>query len=446
MKKYKPSKPEVPASITNLRKLAEAKLKGEFNCLSRDTATLIHELEVHQIELEMQNEELRTAQLIIEDSRSKYVDLYDFAPVGYFTLDKAGLILEVNLTVTTMLGIDRRSLINKPFTRFIQKDDQDIFYLDSRKMLEKKEKRSFALGLIRNDKSVFYARIDGIPVKDSDGELNRIRIAVSDVTAQKNAEDERERLLLELERKTKELENVIYVTSHDLRSPIVNAQGYSKELGHSVSELILALQRKDVPEDIKEKVVHIIEDDIPESLNYIITSIQKMDSLISGLLKLALLGKVELEKERVDMNGLIKNVLDNFKFSIKNLNVKVDISELPPCIGDEPQLNQVFSNLVGNALKYLNPKSSGVIKISGNKEDGRSVYCVRDNGIGMPPEELQKIFEIFHQADPKSEGEGLGLSIVKKITTLQGGGVRAESTPGEGSAFYVDIPNEEQQP
>src|SRR5659263_48950 len=119
------------AESSGLRKLAEDALLGETDepkeLSIRDALSLIHELQVHQIELEMQNEELRRAQKELEDARNRYSNLYDFAPVGYFTFDKNGLILEVNLTGSKKLGSERNSLINKPFSLFISPDSKDVF-------------------------------------------------------------------------------------------------------------------------------------------------------------------------------------------------------------------------------------------------------------------------------------------------------------------------------
>ena len=121
-----------------LRKQAERTLKGRTSDLeklsTRDIQSLVHELQVHQIELEMQNEELRRAQSEFEDSRNRYSNLYDFAPIGYFTFDKNGLILEVNLTGANILGVERSFLIKKPFSLYIAFGSRDVFYLHLRKV------------------------------------------------------------------------------------------------------------------------------------------------------------------------------------------------------------------------------------------------------------------------------------------------------------------------
>ncbi len=169
-----------------LRKKAEKtlrKLTGkQINKLSNaDSLNLIHELQVHQIELEMQNEELRTAQEALEDSRSRYSDLYDFAPIGYFTFDNNGLILEANMTAAEQLGIERKFLIKKPFSRFIHKDDADVYYLHRHDVLKSKKRMTCEVRIQRRDKTEFYAQIVSSTKKDGN-DNTLIRSAVMNIT------------------------------------------------------------------------------------------------------------------------------------------------------------------------------------------------------------------------------------------------------------------------
>jgi signal transduction histidine kinase len=114
---------------------------------------------------------------------------------------------------------------------------------------------------------------------------------------------------------------------------------------------------------------------------------------------------------------------------------------LPPCIGDRSQIDQVFSNLIDNALKYLDPSRPGLILITGHKNHKQVIYCVKDNGIGIAPEHHEKIFDIFHQITPsESKGEGLGLSIVQKIIERHEGKIWIKSEPGKGSNFFLSLP------
>jgi signal transduction histidine kinase len=120
----------------------------------------------------------------------------------------------------------------------------------------------------------------------------------------------------------------------------------------------------------------------------------------------------------------------------------VVLEELPGCVGDRDQIDQAFSNLLNNAVKYLHPKRKGLIKIWGRQEGSMSVYCVEDNGVGIPPEHQDRVFEIFHRVDPAGgvAGDGLGLSIVSRILDRHQGRIWLESEPGKGSKFFVALP------
>ncbi len=254
-------------------------------------------------------------------------------------------------------------------------------------------------------------------------------------------EDDVKEKTKELTAKNKELEQIVYVTSHDLRSPLVNIQGFSKELTSALEDVALLCENEDIPEHIKEKLAPLLQEDVPESLQFIQKSIVKMDGLLTGLLRLSRLGRAVLQIEECDMNELIKEVVATSDYQINDVGAVVDIGSLPPCRGDSSQLNQVFSNLLDNALKYFDPNRPGRIKISGKVTTGHVVYCVEDNGIGIAEEHKEKSFEIFHRLNPTAvPGEGLGLTIVSRIVEKHDGKIWLESKPGEGSRFYVEFP------
>ena len=149
---------------------------------------LIHELRVHQIELEMQNDELRKVQQEIEVSRKKYFDLYNFAPVGYFTFDKEGQVLEVNLHASQIFGVDRRSFLNSNFYSYILHDDCDLFYWHLAKVCETRTRHSCEIRMLRKDKTQFYAHIESIVTEDDNGDSPQCKTAIFDITDLKQAE------------------------------------------------------------------------------------------------------------------------------------------------------------------------------------------------------------------------------------------------------------------
>jgi signal transduction histidine kinase/DNA-binding NarL/FixJ family response regulator len=251
---------------------------------------------------------------------------------------------------------------------------------------------------------------------------------------------ERDKALLEIESKTIELEQIIYIASHDLRAPLVNVNGYSNELKYSVERLVEKIKNVEILPTEKDEITSIIDNEIPESLMFIENSVTKMDSLLHGLLILSRSDRAEMTIELVDMNKLIVKVLNDFK--IRTKNIEIIVTELPVCNGDSVLLNQLFSNLIDNSIKYLNFEREGKIVISGKKNGNNSEYCIEDNGIGIPKEYLEKIFEIFYRLNPnETAGEGLGLSIVQRILNRLDGKITVTSEPEKGSKFCVSLPN-----
>jgi chemotaxis family two-component system sensor kinase Cph1 len=192
----------------------------------------------------------------------------------------------------------------------------------------------------------------------------------------------------------------------------------------------------------KIKIEKLLEDSIPQSLKFISSGTNKINMLINGLLQVSRTGTVSIEIEPIDMNTLAGDVVENMIFQARELGAAITVDQLPQCMADGPMANQVFSNLIGNALKYLDPDRKGQIKVTGKLQGNNCVYCVEDNGLGIPENCVEKVFEIFHRLNPSDAegGEGLGLTIVTRILDRLHGSISLESKFGEGSKFYVTLP------
>lgn len=247
----------------------------------------------------------------------------------------------------------------------------------------------------------------------------------------------------ELSGKNQELEDIIYVTSHDLRSPLVNVHGFGEELRSSAAELTDLLASADLDAEIKAPVALILEEDIPMALDFITQSARRMDDLLRGLLHLSRLGRTPMRFETVDMNQLVDSVLATVQFQIRSLGVTVHRRELPTCEGDVSLLTQLFSNLIDNALKYRDPVRPLILEIGGRRDGDSSTYFVSDTGIGIDTQYSQKVFQMFHRLKDKASasGEGLGLAVVRRAAERHGGVVRVDGVVGEGSTFHVSIPS-----
>ena len=251
----------------------------------------------------------------------------------------------------------------------------------------------------------------------------------------------------ELERKNSELEILIYAASHDLRSPLVNIEGFSKRLEKSCRELITSLEGIAELDVARRNVLEMAQSQIPKSLNYIRAGVAKMNALISGLLHLSRLGQAALQPRALDMNRMMRQLTTAMAYQIQKTGALVKYNALPPCQGDPLMINQVFSNLLDNAIKYHDPVRPLVIQISGSSERGQTVYCVADTGIGIAKEHQPKIWEIFHRLNPSgSEGEGIGLNLTRRILDRHHGRIWVESTAGEGSRFFVSLPETPPEP
>jgi PAS domain S-box-containing protein len=263
-----------------------------------------------------------------------------------------------------------------------------------------------------------------------------------DITERKQAEQARHKLTQELEAKNKELESILYAASHDLKSPLVNIQGFSYELAQSCELVRSTLAGKGKATDT-EKVMEIaLSEDIPKALDYILASSAKMDALLSGLLDISRLDTIAISVKPIDVNAMMANVIENIKYQITKAGAKLDIKSLPACLGDISQINRVFTNLLTNALKFLDKSRPGKINIFGQSRNDYSLYCVEDNGIGIAPEHQGKIFEIFYQLEPeKRKGDGLGLTIARRIIDRHNGRIWVESEVGKGTKFFVALPN-----
>ncbi|HZZ12120.1 MAG TPA: ATP-binding protein [Paraburkholderia sp.] len=285
----------------------------------------------------------------------------------------------------------------------------------------------------------------------------RLREAEAEQAALKTRLETRARELAavneELRQETQDNEMFIYSVSHDLRSPLVNLQGFSKELQVSCDELHTVVAAAKLPEAEHRRMTHILEGDVRESLQYLRTAVTRAAAIIDALLRISRAGRFDYQWQRVSVGRVVSRVVDALQGVIRQRAVVLTVRELPPAWGDPGAIEQIFSHLIGNAVNYLDPARNGRIEIGALEADPvdetepralrTRTYYVRDNGLGIPAAYMSKVFRAFQRLHGDvAQGDGVGLAVVRRMVERHGGRVWVESAEGAGSTFFVVLPEQ----
>ncbi len=240
-----------------------------------------------------------------------------------------------------------------------------------------------------------------------------------------------------------ENEMFVYSVSHDLRSPLVNLQGFSEELGLSCRDLRELFVRDDVPEPVRRRGLQLMDRDVEESIRFIQAAVGRLARIIDALLRLSRAGRVEYQWQEVDLQAVVGKIVAALHDSISDKGAQVSVDALPPAHGDPTAIEQVFANLIGNAVQYLDPERPGRIEVDciGPDDKGLVVYRVRDNGLGIPEAYHQRLFTAFSRFHAgAAQGEGIGLALVRRMVERHGGRIWVESSAGAGTTFFIALP------
>jgi signal transduction histidine kinase len=248
----------------------------------------------------------------------------------------------------------------------------------------------------------------------------------------------------DLLRANEEIQRFAYIVSHDLRAPLVNVMGYTSELEQAgaVLDRQLAAVEGAAPELVDAEAVQAVREDVPEAIGFIRASTTKMDRLINAILRLSREGRRNLTAEPLDMSRLVQGIADSVRHQTEAADARIEIGDLPTLESDRLAVEQIFGNLVDNAVKYLDPARPGLIRISGaDVAGGWTMYEISDNGRGVAARDHERIFELFRRSGRQDRpGEGLGLAFVRNSVRRLGGVIELDSTPGEGSTFRLKFP------
>jgi len=396
-----------------LRRQAEALARAdatvnEQNLTSEEMRQALHELRVHQIELEMQNEELRRAQVELDAARARYFDLYDLAPVGYCTVSEPGLILEGNLTIATMLGLPRGELVGKPWTRFIHKEDQDLYYQRRKKLFETSVPVAYELRLRKKDGGELWVQLAATIAQDAEG-VSVCRIVVHDITERKQEEEFRE--------------NVERIIQHDIKSPLINL--------FSLAQLVV-----DEVNDIS----------MMQAFPQILLGIRQVIHLINSAEPLRQMEKDEYTPISTPVE--IYKILDTVKESLAVLSSQNQVDIVlqataldcspggPQLCGEAFLLEDMFMNLVKNAVE-ASPQA-GLVTIACQTVPGALRIVIHN--AGAVPEAVRGRFFEKYATSGKTCGTGLGTYSAQLIAKAHGGRIEFTTSEAEGTRVTVVLP------
>ncbi len=421
-----------PVTAQDLRQRAEELFRTSESHIPESTSPdetkqLLHELRVHQIQLEMQNEELRRAQADLDASQARYFDLYDLAPIGYLTITDNNMIQEVNLAAATMFGVDRSALVNEGIRKILPKESQLIFYQYLKQYIEANSAQEWEMRLLRADGEQFWAHLQVTP-----GQNGECWLIINDISARKYAEEAKLALEQQLQQAQK------------LESLGVLAGG----IAHDFNNILCVIMSNCSLAQLRP---HMAGEFLPE----IDKAAQRAADLCRQMLAYA--GKSLMTMKQVKITALVDDMIKMLKATInQNVTITANFSaDIPSIRGDASQLRQIVMNLIINASEAIG-EEHGDIRVSlaettvvEGKSDkdhiGKSIpaghyVCleVTDNGCGMDDDTRRRVFEPFYTT--KFTGRGLGMSAVLGIITAHKGALQLTSQKGTGTQFKVYLP------
>lgn len=400
-----------------------------------ETEQIIHELQVHQIELEIQNQELRRIQAELEASRTRLANLYDFAPVGYLTESETGMVTEANLTAASLLNVVRSDLVRMPLTRFILPEDQDVYYRHRQQLFKTWDSQVSEVRMLRRDNQPFWARLETIIAHTAEGEPV-CRVVLSDVTACKRADEGRQKLKDQLAYigKMESMERLAAGVANDFNNMLAVILGQTE----------IALDHADPDQPFFANLQEISK------------AVDRSANLTWQLLSFARMQTVATQG--LDLNETVDSLIDKLRRVVgKDVALAWTPGEqLWPVAMDASQIEQILTNLCCNGREAIagNGRHGRMTvetkNISKDNDDSLAhagffpgeyvALIISDNGGGIAADTMDKLFEPFFTTKHAEPGAGLGLAIVYGIVKQNGGFINVFSQPDLGSVFKICLP------
>ena len=439
MKSDRGPRPDKP----NLRRRAEARLKekkAQSSPASEDdnAQRLVHELQVHQIELELQNEELHKARQDLEASLERYTDLYDFAPAGYFSLDYQGIILEANLAGAALLGSVRSRVIGQTLAGFLAYESLSEFNQFLERVRVSRTRQSCQVSTVRHGKQPRHLHIEGAPAELSEKDASKadeghVRLAVIDITKQKEAESKQKMLEVQL-RQAQKLEAIGILAggiAHEFNNILAAIMGYAE----------MALEAAQIGKSD------------PQDMERVISSAVRARDLVRRIMTFSRTSTSA--SKPICINQAVDQIAKMLlRIMPKQITIQSNLApDLASINGDAGQMEQILMNLATNAKDTM--PEGGRLSIETSNVFLDEGFCrqhleilpgqyvllkVSDTGLGMDESSLEHIYDPFFTTKEVGKGTGLGLSIVHGIVKSHGGHIFCQSKPGEGTSFDIYFP------
>ncbi len=358
-------------------------------------------------------------------------DLYNNAPCGYHSWNSDGIITDMNDTELRWLGYEREEVINvMHISDLLSPKSKKLFRKYLAKLKNSRDTQEVELSIITKSGEKFAVQLSGSAMFDFSGEFIKSRETIYDITERKHSEmmiNKLNKSLVgkndQLESKNKELESFSYSVSHDLRAPLRAIDGFANIL------------KTDYGDKIDAEGLRLID--------IVCGNSRRMGQLIDDLLAFSRLSRKDLSDNKINMQVMVRSVMENMKINVpSNKLIEVQFDDMPNVTGDNSLLEQVWVNLVSNAIKYSNKQEQIKIKIGSYRENDEQIFFVQDNGVGFDMKYYGKLFGVFQRlhSNEEFEGTGVGLAIVHRVITRHGGRVWADAKLNEGSTFYFSLP------
>lgn len=354
------------------------------------------------------------------ESEQRYRGLIEGVP-DYVLVHRNGKVLFVNPAAIEVMGYQDKDLVGSDILDYIAPESHELVVAMVAKRAAGEVIPPYEITIITKEGERKVTEVHGslVMYEGAPASLN----VLSDITRRKEAEEIQGHLLHDLTQKNAELERFTYTVSHDLKSPLITIKGF---LGYLEKDA-LAGDAKRLHEDVVR--IH--------------AATSKMEEFIAALLDLSRVGRVVNPPVRVSLAFLVQDAVEALDAQVRERGVTLVIpGDLPEVYGDRVRLQQVMTNLIGNAIKFMGDQEEPRVEIGAHHTKGEEIICVRDNGIGIAPENLDKIFSVFTRLNPAIPGAGIGLVLVKRIVEVHGGKCRVESAGlGKGCSFCFSLPD-----